>query len=84
MRVDEISGVIDEAVGAAPSGTAMFIVHGMGTGRLKAEVHSLLKRSHQVQAIFACLHVHFCPFAMVASMQVGYGMTKLYLYCIEH
>ncbi|CAL8471247.1 g10789 [Coccomyxa elongata] len=48
MRVDEVSGVIDEAVAAAPSGTAVFIVHGMGTGRLKAEVHSLLKRSRQV------------------------------------
>jgi dsDNA-specific endonuclease/ATPase MutS2 len=48
MRVDEIPGLVDEAIAAAPSGTAVFIVHGMGTGRLKAEVHSLLKRSRQV------------------------------------
>ena len=48
MRVDEVSGAVDEAIAAAPSGTAVFIVHGMGTGRLKAEIHSLLKRSSQV------------------------------------
>ncbi len=51
LRVDEIPGVLDEATAAAPSGTAVFIIHGMGTGRLKAEVHSLLKRSRQVHAI---------------------------------
>ncbi len=43
-----MSGLIDEAIAATPSGTAVFIVHGMGTGRLKAEVQSLLKRSRQV------------------------------------
>ena len=39
MRADDVASVIDEAIASNPSGSSIFVVHGMGTGRLRAEVH---------------------------------------------
>lgn len=77
MRADDLPGVIDEAIAVAPSGTAVFIVHGMGTGRLKAEVHSLLKRSRQVYVskdrCKPSLHPHDSSSVMSSSLLKLHG-----------
>ena len=48
MRADAALAAVEEALACAPSGSAVFIVHGMGTGRLRAEVQALLRRSREV------------------------------------
>ena len=48
LRADEVASVIDEAVASNPSGSSIFIVHGMGTGRLRAEVHRVMKQHSQI------------------------------------
>lgn len=54
-RVEEVSEALDDALAAAPSGTAVFVVHGMGTGRVKAEVQQLLKANPLVRP---ASHIH--------------------------
>jgi hypothetical protein len=44
-RVEEVAEAVEDALAAAQSGSAVFVVHGVGTGRLKAAVLSLLKES---------------------------------------
>ncbi len=48
MRPDDVASVIDEAVACNHSGSSIFIVHGMGTGRLRTEVHKALRQHLQV------------------------------------
>ena len=48
MRAEDVASVIDEAIACVPSGSSIFIVHGMGTGRLRAEVHNTLKQHSQI------------------------------------
>ena len=40
---------IEAAMGSIPVGSAMFVVHGVATGRLRTEVHRFLARHSQVQ-----------------------------------
>lgn len=47
-RADEVASIIDEAIASHPSGSSIFIVHGMGTGKLRAEVHRILKQHSQI------------------------------------
>lgn len=39
---------IDAAFGSMPMQTAMFVVHGVATGRLRSEIHEYLSRHAQV------------------------------------
>lgn len=48
MRADEVASIIDEAIASTASGSSIFIVHGMGTGRLRSEVHRILKQHSQI------------------------------------
>ena len=48
MRADDVASVVDEAIACNPSGSSIFIVHGMGTGRLRNEVHKALKQHSQI------------------------------------
>lgn len=40
---------IEAAIGCIPMGSAMFVVHGVATGRLRSEVHRFLSKHSQVQ-----------------------------------
>ena len=44
---DEALSQIEARMGS-PSHSALFIVHGIGTGRLRSEVHHFLRRNAQV------------------------------------
>ena len=48
MRADDVASILDEAIACNPSGSSIFIVHGMGTGRLRTEVHKALKQHSQI------------------------------------
>ena len=48
MRPDDVASMIDDAIACNPSGSSIFIVHGMGTGRLRTEVHKALKQHAQI------------------------------------
>ena len=48
LRAAEAAGVVDETIASAPPGSAVFVVHGVGSGRLRAEVLELLARNPQV------------------------------------
>ena len=48
MRADDVASVIDEAIACIPSGSSIFIVHGLGTGQLRTEVHKTLKQHSQI------------------------------------
>lgn len=39
---------IERAIGSMPAGSAMFVVHGVATGRLRSEIHQYLSRNAQV------------------------------------
>jgi DNA mismatch repair protein MutS2 len=47
-QADEAANEVQSAVLSAPSGWALFVVHGVGTGRVRAEVLSMLRRSPRV------------------------------------
>ena len=40
--------MVEDAIDEMPSGMALCIVHGMGTGRLRAAIHEHLKHDRQV------------------------------------
>ena len=48
MRAEDVAFVIDEAIACIPSGSSIFIVHGLGTGQLRTEVHKTLKQHSQI------------------------------------
>lgn len=48
MRADDAASVVDEAIASSPNGSSIFIIHGMGTGKLRTEVHRLLAKHPQV------------------------------------
>ena len=48
MRGDEALAAVGEALACAPAGSAVFIVHGTGTGRLRTQVQALLSSSREV------------------------------------
>ncbi|TVQ06979.1 MAG: endonuclease MutS2 [Leptolyngbya sp. DLM2.Bin27] len=66
MRVAESEAVIEEAI--AQGSGALWIIHGHGTGKLKAGVHEFLKRHPQVQR-----------FEPAAQADGGTGVTVAYL-----
>ena len=43
------AAAVDAAIGAARPGQALFVIHGVGTGRVRAEVQAMLKRNPQVE-----------------------------------
>ena len=49
LRAAEAAGVVDETIAGAPPGSAVFVVHGVGSGRLRAEVLELLAANPQVR-----------------------------------
>jgi hypothetical protein len=48
QRAEEAAAEVQEAVASAPPGRALFVVHGVGTGRVRAAVQALLRRSPRV------------------------------------
>ncbi len=66
MRVAESEAVIEEAI--AQGSGALWIIHGHGTGKLKAGVHEFLKRHPQIQR-----------FEPAAQADGGTGVTVAYL-----
>ncbi len=66
MRVAESEAVIEEAI--AQGSGALWIIHGHGTGKLKAGVHDFLKRHPQIQR-----------FEPAAQADGGTGVTVAYL-----
>lgn len=44
MRVHAALATVEEAVSSAPADSCLFIVHGLGSGRLRSEVRALLAR----------------------------------------
>ena len=66
MRVAESEAVIEEAI--AQGSGALWIIHGHGTGKLKAGVHEFLKRHPQIQR-----------FEPAAQSDGGTGVTVAYL-----
>lgn len=48
----QAQAAVDDAISEAPSGMALCIVHGMGTGRLRAALHDMLKDHTQVHFLF--------------------------------
>jgi DNA mismatch repair protein MutS2 len=66
MRVAESEAVIEEAI--AQGSGALWIIHGHGTGKLKAGVHEFLKRHPQIQR-----------FEPAAQVDGGTGVTVAYL-----
>ncbi|WOD39423.1 endonuclease MutS2 [Nodosilinea sp. E11] len=66
MRVAEAEGVLEEAI--AKGSGALWIIHGHGTGKLKAGVHDYLKRHPQVQRL-----------EPAAQADGGTGVTVAYL-----
>ena len=65
MRVAESESVIEEAI--AKGSGALWIIHGHGTGKLKAGVHEYLKRHPQIQ-----------KFEPAAQADGGTGVTIAY------
>jgi DNA mismatch repair protein MutS2 len=66
MRVAESEAVLEEAI--AKGSGALWIIHGHGTGKLKAGVHEYLKRHPQIQR-----------FEPAAQADGGNGVTVAYL-----
>jgi DNA mismatch repair protein MutS2 len=66
MRVAESEAVLEEAI--AKGSGALWIIHGHGTGKLKAGVHEYLKRHPQIQR-----------FEPAAQADGGTGVTVAYL-----
>ncbi|MEP0929410.1 endonuclease MutS2 [Leptolyngbya sp. SLC-A1] len=66
MRVAESEAVLEEAI--AQGSGALWIIHGHGTGKLKAGVHEYLKRHPQIQR-----------FEPAAQADGGTGVTVAYL-----
>ncbi|MFQ4139147.1 endonuclease MutS2 [Nodosilinea sp. PGN35] len=66
MRVAEAESVLEEAI--AKGSGALWIIHGHGTGKLKAGVHEYLKRHPQIQR-----------FEPAAQADGGAGVTVAYL-----
>ncbi|PSR19467.1 endonuclease MutS2, partial [filamentous cyanobacterium CCP3] len=66
MRVAESESVLEDAI--AKGSGALWIIHGHGTGKLKAGVHEYLKRHPQVQR-----------FEPAAQADGGTGVTVAYL-----
>ncbi len=66
MRVAESEAVLEEAI--AQGSGALWIIHGHGTGKLRAGVHDFLKRHPQIQR-----------FEPAAQADGGTGVTVAYL-----
>jgi DNA mismatch repair protein MutS2 len=66
MRVAEAEAVLEEAI--AQGSGALWIIHGHGTGKLKAGVHEYIKRHPQIQR-----------FEPAAQADGGTGVTVAYL-----
>lgn len=43
------AAAVDAAIGGARPGQALFVIHGVGTGKVRAEVQAMLKRNPQVE-----------------------------------
>lgn len=48
LRLSQAQAAVDDAISEAPPGMALCIVHGTGTGALRAATHQLLKGHPQV------------------------------------
>lgn len=48
----QAQAAVDDAISEAPPGMALCIVHGMGTGGLRAALHDMLKDHTQVHFLF--------------------------------
>lgn len=46
---DDAASEVEHAVSLSPPGACLFVVHGLGTGRVRAAVHAALRRSRLVQ-----------------------------------
>lgn len=44
LTADEAEGAVADAVGAAGPGWVLYVVHGVGTGRVRTAVQALLRR----------------------------------------
>jgi DNA mismatch repair protein MutS2 len=66
MRVAEAEAVLEEAIAQASG--ALWVIHGHGTGKLKAGVHDYLKRHPQIQRL-----------EPAAQSDGGTGVTVAYL-----
>ena len=63
---DQALSEIEAALGSVPTGCALFVVHGVATGRLRPEVHQFLSRHAQVDKY-------------VLAKDSGGGCTAVYL-----